>query len=441
MQYLYGDSSPSPITVDYIGFLRAAIDAMVELMLAEQRIEETAAAAERLEEKAAGRLEAIGEVGQAVRAALEVWCRDPEDSPASRCANAIERSATAEVRAHSQAVTEELERAQREVIEARASELERCERALERLLAGYDLPESRSEHRLDGSEGAYAASRRDLTPYGVELALAIEIPEGTLLAGPLRGADLGLDKDLEVPEAAGLSRKLVRKLPRKLAKLVLTEARLGEASTLVLQTGSGPADPGLEIAIDSAGGAQVTPIGVAELEGVSFAADESNAVSLLGAADRLGQALEELGRERASLVGLRIDDEDFGDAKPPALLVERLIGAIAPVVADISERSSSPTELVLRKSLGGGRREEIFVTKSELAGKLEELPAPLRKVFGPLRLGAASRPPSELEVEMVVEDSAEEISVQSGELEALPPPIPGAVSDEASGAAEKSGSI
>ena len=43
-----------------------------------------------------------------------------------------------------------------------------------------------------------------------------------------------------------------------------------------------------------------------------------------------------------------------------------MINVLAPVVQEIARRSGAPGELVLRRDLGEGRREEIYITKAEL---------------------------------------------------------------------------
>jgi hypothetical protein len=60
-------------------------------------------------------------------------------------------------------------------------------------------------------------------------------------------------------------------------------------------------------------------------------------------------------------------------------------------VQSVAARSLSPTELVIKRMLADGRREEIFVERAELVRKLDPLPAAHRALFAPLGLdGAAS---------------------------------------------------
>ena len=67
---------------------------------------------------------------------------------------------------------------------------------------------------------------------------------------------------------------------------------------------------------------------------------------------------------------------------------------MAPVVREIAKRSLAPTELVLKRQTGDGRREEIFVSRRDLQMKLRGLGPATRAVFAPLELG---EPPADEE--------------------------------------------
>jgi hypothetical protein len=62
---------------------------------------------------------------------------------------------------------------------------------------------------------------------------------------------------------------------------------------------------------------------------------------------------------------------------------------------EISRRSGAPGELVLRRDVGDGRREEMYVTKAELWQKLLVLPPERRVAFAALGLSEPAAPASE----------------------------------------------
>ena len=63
-------------------------------------------------------------------------------------------------------------------------------------------------------------------------------------------------------------------------------------------------------------------------------------------------------------------DKPLAEQRDPKLLVEQLVAVMAPVVREIAKRSLAPTELVLKRQTGDGRREEIFVARRDLQVKL-----------------------------------------------------------------------
>ena len=70
----------------------------------------------------------------------------------------------------------------------------------------------------------------------------------------------------------------------------------------------------------------------------------------------------------------------------PRDVCARLVAAYAPIVSEISRRSCAPNELMLRRDVGGGRREAVFITRAELRARLTRLPPSLRVLFDPFQL-------------------------------------------------------
>jgi hypothetical protein len=100
-------------------------------------------------------------------------------------------------------------------------------------------------------------------------------------------------------------------------------------------------------------------------------------------------------RAQSRLTEALLDDRSVAELRDPAIVVDRLVAAMTPLVSEISQHSLSPTELVLKRILGDNRREEIFVSKARLREKYAGLPEALRAYFKPLSLtgGPTLRPP------------------------------------------------
>jgi hypothetical protein len=90
--------------------------------------------------------------------------------------------------------------------------------------------------------------------------------------------------------------------------------------------------------------------------------------------------------QRRRLVSGSFGDRSLLEIDAPQGVAEALVANMSPIVVEISRRSGAPGELVLRRNLGEGRREETYCTHSELVEKIMILPPDLRAVFGPLKL-------------------------------------------------------
>ena len=77
----------------------------------------------------------------------------------------------------------------------------------------------------------------------------------------------------------------------------------------------------------------------------------------------------------------------------PQDTARRLVECIAPIVQELARRSGAPGELVIRKTVANGRRDEVYLTKAELLEHVLTLPPALRGVFQPLGLTDSPRSP------------------------------------------------
>jgi hypothetical protein len=106
----------------------------------------------------------------------------------------------------------------------------------------------------------------------------------------------------------------------------------------------------------------------------------------------LVQSTSDLTRERQRLVSGTFSGRPLLELEAPRALADALVGHMAPVVAEISRRSGAPGELVLRRTLSEGRREETYCTHTELLEKIMVLPPDLRVAFSALHLSGVATP-------------------------------------------------
>jgi hypothetical protein len=188
--------------------------------------------------------------------------------------------------------------------------------------------------------------------------------------------------------------KEVKRRPQHLEKLHVTEFSGGaEGGVVKLRVGPDGAGAGFDVLYANEA-PRVRMLRVTEQSHTAngangageqpFDVDDEDARKLLALHGKLAKAATELAGHRRRLVDAKVDGEAMRTHAKPTLLPERLIAKMAPVVQEISARSHSPGELILRRLLAGDRREEIFLSKAELKQKLDPLSETNRGLFDPL---------------------------------------------------------
>jgi hypothetical protein len=399
MSYLYGDSTPSTLDINFIDFLRDAVDFCVSVVEADQRIAEGAARTRTLDDEAVIEIERLKKVAALVPHAFDSVPVGHVDSASARCVATIVRSALDLVRLETSGIHSALdaEIAKRDAGAAREREV--CVKALEKLLLAHDPPDTKLDLRVALGDGGHYAARAQLTTtFGVTATLDLNVPLNHLFERLVRVDRLTERLDVQAPEVAGWLHKEVKMRPQHLERHHVTELTVasGGAGSLKLRAGADGSGPGFNVTFSrEAPRVQLARVdhGDASAE-PPFAAEENDARKLLAVYEKLALAAAELARHRKALVDAKLDGEPLRAIPKPTLLVERVISNIAPVVQEISARSQTPGELVLRRLLGDGRREEIFLSKSELRSKIEVLSASNRTLFDPLWVIAAPLSPA-----------------------------------------------
>jgi hypothetical protein len=234
----------------------------------------------------------------------------------------------------------------------------------------------------------YAGRARLKTGFGLDAVMDLEIPANNLFERVVRIDRLMERLDVQAPEVGGWLHKEVKRRPQHLEKLHVLEFAFGASSgALKLRVNADGTGPGFDLLFGKEA-PRVRLVRVDQQEGAAadapFDVEDDDAKNLLALYQKLAGPAGELTQHRRRLVEARVDGEVMRNHANPAVLVERLIAAMAPVVQEIASRSHSPGELVLRRLLSGDRREEIFLSKAELKAKLEPLSEGNRALFDPL---------------------------------------------------------
>jgi hypothetical protein len=100
----------------------------------------------------------------------------------------------------------------------------------------------------------------------------------------------------------------------------------------------------------------------------------------------LALAGETLLPKREAVEDATLDGRDVLEGAHTLELVDFFVQAFAPTVTEISRRSPSPRELSMKLEHDDGRREEIYLQKSQLAAHLATLDESMQKKLAPLEI-------------------------------------------------------
>lgn len=124
---------------------------------------------------------------------------------------------------------------------------------------------------------------------------------------------------------------------------------------------------------------------------------------------------------RKRLLSAQLDGHEVFERGLVQVLLTRIADRLAPVAAEVSRHSPNPSELSLKLERDGGRREEVYLRKSDLVQMVAGLPPEAQQLYAGLAfLPRASVPPQEL----AAPTAAAPLSVPAAPAPASVPPGP-----------------
>jgi hypothetical protein len=397
MPYLYGDSTPSTLEINYIDFLRDALDFAAQVLGSDERLRGGSARADELRRAAeidVARLEAFGDtVSRAVAGAMP--SADAARSPITPCAQSIMRSSAELVGAAIERVRGE---AEGEI--ARLAALAERDRggpmqALATLLLRHDLPDATTEVRVTlGGGSRYVAQLHVLALTDLEAVVDLEVADDNAFAHPLRVDKVVERLEVHAPEISGWLRKEVKLKPQRLDKEYITDLTVsGTETRIALRSSIEGIGAGYDVVVRrTAPRVSLTRVGEGP-ELPTFDLTDDDETRMLDLEEKLVSSAGALIDARKALAQATLGGQPLDGHPAARAMVERLVEKIAPVVQEIARHSLTQTELVLKRLLDNGRREEIFLARRELAQKFEGLADGGRTILATLGLSEPTAAP------------------------------------------------
>lgn len=420
MNYLFGDSTPSELTSNFLEFLRDALDFSVHAVVADERIHAGEDRSMALRADADVETERLEKLVTAALAGVDAADKDAAgaaDSPATTCAQTIREAIGNAHRASLESLRQRLAAAVAQIEADEAATRAACLEALGAMLRPHDPPDAAAVVDLSlGSTGAYDAKRTAHADFGLDWAFRLSIPSGHPFSAPLRVERTMPQLEIRAPQLAGWISKEVKVKPTRVERYLVSGLTAGTTSTSLSLRAELGADAGFDFEI-TGDAVTATKVGPSEDKSTgSFDVDPADAPKLVELATKLRAAALEL--EQSDLLSASSGDMEFSALPGFVPFVESFVAMMTPIVREIAERSLTPNELVIRRPLANDRREEIFVPKATLREKYAALTPAQRAVFAPLGLDAptmSSRPPA-------VKKKEDAPSVRAELPKSLPPP-------------------
>ncbi len=393
MRYLFADATPFPLNENFLATLCSATDACVAILSADDDVDDTNRATREAEAKAAQDQMQLLAV---IRQVEETFGGET----ASRGGATIAEAAFSRIG----------DLAWRTIADARAtiakekdtaiatatatSPRSKVLPALSTFLSNHQVPDTAWGIRWTAAAKT-APTRAELyarTPFGLEIAFDVAIPGDHLFARPVQASLLEKVVAIHVMKKPLIGKP--RPMPVRIDEMYVTAVTLtpDRAAMTLKKSGSTPSE-GFEILLDSEGSRDVT---VTPIDKMGYPSAQPEKLGREDAAgvhrlwSRVVNTIATLLPHRKTATKALFGGVPVGEVARPSVIAEAIIFSIAPLVREIARRTATPGELALKRFLGDGCREEIFITYETVLERIRGLSDKHHAKFDPFGLRAPS---------------------------------------------------
>lgn len=386
--YRYGDGTPFPIEENFIETLTSAVEACTNAFMPLTELDG------RRERARAGRAEAdrevakLTELDKAIIGTLQpfIAASDKTSAQAQGVAQKTLQSAKAAIQ-QARAVVE----GRVQALEAQAgagTAADAVRHALRPFFDHHQLPNTKWTMSWDVRTGE---PRAEASCTAGRLHATFNLVTDSFRA-PIRVGDLA-DGVIVHMMKKGLLGK-AKPAPVELAKYVMVAyERNASEHVITLKEKPDKASQGLRFMVseNTATWQSMSATGDAETDPNPLDFEDVEGIRRLG--EGANKALKDLANHRA-LTQLMLAGKSLADLPEPRIVPMEVLQQLTPLVRTIRERSRVSGELVLKRDIGGGRREELFVPRAQLAQQFMKLPMEYRKPFEDMGIASEDTQPS-----------------------------------------------
>lgn len=386
--YRYGDGTPFPLDENFIETLSSAVEACTNAFMPLTELDD------RREQAKAARVDADREVARltdldrTLASALAPYMTPDTTSGAQTLGVAQKTMVTAkqaiqQARAQIDGRVRALEgqaaagTASEAVLAAMRAFFDQCQLPNTKWIMSWDARSTDAVGTATASSGRLAAKFK-LKIDSLRHPIRVDQVADAVIVHMMRKAFLGKTKPA----------------PVDLGKYVLVAfERTGAATVITLREKPEKQSQGLQFKVTEhmATWQPVTAGGEAELDANPLDTDDT--AGILRLAEGADRALKDLVHHR-ELVDLTLNGMPLGKLAEPRAVPMEVLEQLTPLARTLRERSRISGELVLKRDVDGGRREELFVPRAQLSQHFAKLPPEYRRPFEDMGISGEDTQPA-----------------------------------------------
>ncbi|HTR54085.1 MAG TPA: hypothetical protein VMJ10_25505 [Kofleriaceae bacterium] len=372
--YRYGDGTPFPLDENFIETVTVAVEACTQAFMPLTQLDhrrEQARAARAEAEKELGKL---GDLEKTITQAIGPYLQPDRKSPH---AQGVAQKTLQTAKAAIQQVRAQVE-GRVQALEAQAGAGTAGDAVLHALRPFFDhhqLPNAKWIMSWD-ARGNEAAADAVATAGRLQASFRLQVDH---FRQPIRVDQLA-DAVVVHMMKKGLLGK-AKPAPVDLGKYVMVAfERARDQNVITLKEKPDRASQGLRFMVSEHGATwqSISISGDAETEANPLDNEDVAGVRRLG--DAAHGVLKDLMLHR-TLIDITLGGQPMTSLPEPRVVPMEVLSQLTPLARTIRERSRVHGELVLKRDVGGGRREELFVPRAQLSQHFAKLPPEYRRPF------------------------------------------------------------
>ena len=385
--YRYGDGTPFPLEENFIETLTAAVEACTNAFMPLTELDERRNRAKAARIEADGELARLADLEKTISNALAPYMvPEKKSAQAQQVAQKTLIAAKQQITASKQQIESRVS-----ALEAQAAAATSSDAVLQGLRPFFDhnqLPNAKwimswdvrgNEPQADSvmTSGRLVANfRLQVEAYRQPMRVE-QLADGVVVHMMKKGL-LGKAK----PAPVDLGKYVMVSFERTQSEYVITLREKPDRQSQGLR---------FTVADHTATWQSLTPAGDAETEPNPLDSEDFAGVRRLG--EGAQNALKDLTSSR-TLTDITLAGQPLSQLPEPRVVPMEVLTQLTPLARTIRERSRMSGELVLKRDIGGGKREELFVPRAQLSQHFAKLPIDYRKPFEEMGISGEDTQPA-----------------------------------------------